>query len=154
MKGKDGTRIKLQKFEVLGRWMGRYACWQSGLADQLFVADHAVMDCARIVWDDGQGKYVPNEKPGQEAEDDGEWFELEDGLDEAAKTMKVEEVIMKMEDDDAGWNSEDDIDSYGEGDKEILQQGRELLLLQADGDIPRTPRLRTQNPNHVHSHAM
>ena len=132
--------------------MGRHAAWQSGLADQLFVAGHAVMDCARIAWDDGQGKCVPNEKAGRDAEDDGEWFEPGNGLDEATKTMEVEEVMMEMEDDDAGWNSEDEIDSCDEGDEEVLQQGRDLLLLHPDGDTSRTPRLRTQNPNHIHSH--
>ena len=110
------------------------------------------MDCARIVWDEGKGTYVPTDKAANDGDgDDGEWFEMEEGLDETTKTRKVEEVVMKMEDDDEGWNSEDEIQEYAEGDEAILRQGRELLPLNSYGDIPCTPRVRTQNPNHSHT---
>ena len=110
------------------------------------------MDCARIAWDEGKGTCVPTDKAANAADgDDGEWFEMEEGLDETTKTRKVEEVVMKMEDDDEGWNSEDEIQECAEGDKGMLQQGRELFPLNPDGDIPRTPRARTQNPNHSHT---
>ena len=152
VKGKDGERRKLDKFEVMGRWMGRYTAWQSGLADQLFMGDHAVMDCASIVWDEGKGACVPTDEAANDEDgDDGEWFEMEEGLDETTKTRKVEEVVMKMEDDDEGWNSEDEIQECAEGDEDTLQQGRELFPLNPDGDIPRAPRARTQNPNHSHT---
>jgi hypothetical protein len=55
---------------------------------------------------------------------------------------------MKMEDDDAGWNSEEDVDECTEGDDEIVRQGKALALLDPN---PMGSRKRHQNPNHVHA---
>jgi hypothetical protein len=57
-------------------------------------------------------------------------------------------MVMKMEDDDAGWNSEEDIGDHEEGDDEIVRQGKALTLLDPS---PLPPRKRAQNPNHAHS---
>ena len=74
-----------------------------------------------------------------------------ESLDLATKTEMVEELVVKMECDDEGWNSEDEIQQYSEGDDEIVKQGQALLLLSPDGDTPRTPRICYQNRNHAHS---
>jgi len=151
VKAKDGERRKLDKFEVLGTWMGRYCAWQAGLADQLFVGDHAVMDCGKVAWDDATGTYVEKKKAGDNDDAEDDWFDMEESLDIATKTEMVEELVVKMECDDEGWNSEDEIQGYSEGDDEIVKQGQALLLLSPDGDLPRTPRTCYQNRNHTHS---
>ena len=65
-----------------------------------------------------------------------------------SKTEIVEEMVVKMEEDDEGWNSEDEIQAHTEGDEEILAAGRALLAQDPHSPITRTPRLRFQNPNH------
>ena len=151
VKAKEGERRKLDKFEVLGTWMGRHCAWQAGIADQLFVGDHAVMECGKVTWDERTGTYVEKRKPGDTDDAEDDWFEMEESLDVATKTEMVEELVVKMEDEDEGWNSEDEIPEYTEGDDEIVKQGQAFLLLSPDGDLPRTPRVRFQNRNHTHS---
>ena len=66
-----------------------------------------------------------------------------------SKTGMVEEMVVKMEEDDGGWNScEDEMQAHTEGDEEILAEGRALLAQDPHSSITRTPRLRFQNPNH------
>ena len=79
---------------------------------------------------------------------DAEWFDEEQPLPMEGKTRVVEEMVMKMEDDDAGWNSEEDVDEYTEGDDEIVRQGKALALLDPS---PMGSRKRHQNPNHLHA---
>ena len=148
MKGPDGTRRKLGKFEVLGRWMGRYGAWQNGMADQLFVGDHSVLDCSKVTWNEGTGAYVAkDEHPGEDS-CDLDWFDASESLPMDAKIEMVEEMVVKMEGDDEGWNSEDEVEEYAEGDDEILAQGKALLAVGSNSLTPRTPRARRQNQNH------
>jgi hypothetical protein len=65
-----------------------------------------------------------------------------------AKIEVVEEMVMKTEEDDAGWNSEEDVNEYTEGDDEIVRQGKALALLDTSTQARRK---RTQNPNHTYS---
>ena len=149
MKGSNGERRKLGKFEALGRWMGRHASWLHGMADQLFVGNHTVMDCCKIKWDDDKGTYVGHAKEDPiDLSGDAEWFDEEQSLPVEGKTRVVEEMVMKMEDDDAGWNSEEDVDEHTEGDDEIVRQGKALALLDPS---PMGSRKRHQNPNHIHA---
>jgi hypothetical protein len=40
-------------------------------------------------------------------------------------------MVVKMEEDDEGWNSEDEIQAHTEGDEEILVEGRALAFRQS-----------------------
>jgi hypothetical protein len=57
-------------------------------------------------------------------------------------------MVVKMEEDDEGWNSEDEIQACTEGDEEILAEGRALLAQGPLSSITRAPRQRFQNLNH------
>ena len=149
VKAANGERRKLGKFEVLGRWMGRYGSWLHGMADQLFVGDHTVMDCCKIKWDEAKGTYVQHSKEDPiDMTGDTDWFDGENSLPMEAKIEVVEEMVMKTEEDDAGWNSEEDVNEYTEGDDEIVRQGKALALLDTSTQARRK---RTQNPNHTYS---
>ena len=104
----------------------------------------------KVIWHEGKGTYVANEKRRDDTDDanDADWFDQEESLPMETKTEIVEEMVVKMEEDDEGWNSEDDIQAYTEGDEEILAEGRALLAQDPHSSITRTPRLRFQNPNH------
>lgn len=84
---------------------------------------------------------------------DGDWFDSEVSLPMDAKMVVVEEMVVKTEEDDEGWNSEDEVEDFTEGDNEIVEQGKALLALHpnANGTTPRTPRIRYQNPNHCNA---
>ena len=77
---------KLGKFEVLGRWMGRRGSWLHGMADQLFVGDHTVMDCCKIKWDEAKGTHVQHSKEDPiDVTGDADWFDGENSLPVEAK---------------------------------------------------------------------
>ena len=109
------------------------------------------MDCGKVAWDDATGAHVEKQKAGDNDDAEDDWFDMEESLDIATKTEMVEELVVKMECDDEGWNSEDEIQGCSEGDDEIVKQGQALLLLSPDGDLPRPPRACCQNRNHTHS---
>ena len=119
------------------------------MADQLFVGDHAVMDCCKIKWDEAKGTHVQHSKEDPiDVTGDADWFDGENSLPMEAKIEVVEEMVMKTEEDDAGWNSEEDVNDYTEGDDEIVRQGKALALLDTSTQARRK---RAQNPNHAHS---
>jgi hypothetical protein len=60
----------VEPFEVLGKWMGRYAMWQLELADQLFIAKGCKLGPSEIIYDAEQQlwEYVSDNE--EESDDD------------------------------------------------------------------------------------
>jgi hypothetical protein len=59
-KGKVKNGLKVQPFEVLGKWMGRYAMWQLGFAQNLFIAKGGCLGTSEICWDADTSSFVEN----------------------------------------------------------------------------------------------
>ena len=56
-------------FEVLGKWMGRYAMWQLDLANDLFIAKGAALGKSEICFDAETEIWEYNEEDVNDSED-------------------------------------------------------------------------------------
>ena len=95
-KGNTEGSVKVQPFEVLGKWLGRYAMWQLEMANELFVANGGKLGPSEIaydvdndIWeyvsdcvdDDDDGQYsVTSVSSGSDTESDLDEFDPEDEL--------------------------------------------------------------------------
>ena len=61
-KGKLIESGKVQPFEVLGKWMGRYVMWQLGFANNLFIANGGVLGPSEVHWDTNSGCFMPKDE--------------------------------------------------------------------------------------------
>jgi hypothetical protein len=83
-RGNSNTAGKVQPFEVLGKWMGRYVMWQLGFANNLFINNVGVLGPSEVKWDPDAGCFIPQEEP--QAEDDSDSDELFSGSDVSSDT--------------------------------------------------------------------
>ncbi len=60
----------VEPFEVLGKWMGRYAMWQMELADQLFIAKGCKLGPSEIIYDPEQQLWEYVSDNDEESDDD------------------------------------------------------------------------------------
>ena len=142
---KEESWVNLKHWE--GGWGDVIASWLNGMADQLLVGDHAVVGCCKIKWDEEKGTHVEHTQQDPiDVTGDEDWFDGESSLPMEGKIEVVEEMVVKTEDEDAGRNSEEDVDARTEGDEEVVAQGKALALLDPS---PRASRTRHQNPNHA-----
>jgi hypothetical protein len=71
-RGNLNTAGKVEPFEVLGKWMGRYVMWQLGFANNLFIANGGVLGPSEVTWDAESRSFIPKEE--NEVEDDDELY--------------------------------------------------------------------------------
>jgi hypothetical protein len=61
-KGNLSSSGKVQPFEVLGKWMGRYVMWQLGFANNLFIGKGGVLGPSEVEWDANAGCFMPSDQ--------------------------------------------------------------------------------------------
>jgi hypothetical protein len=65
------TSGKVEPFEVLGKWLGRYVMWQLGFANNLFVGKGGLLGPSEITWDSASRRFIAKEEL-VEADDDND----------------------------------------------------------------------------------
>jgi hypothetical protein len=70
-KGRLQTSGKVEPFEVLGKWLGRYVMWQLGFANNLFVGKGGLLGLSVINWDSASRRFIAKEELA-EADDDND----------------------------------------------------------------------------------
>ena len=61
---------KVEPFEVLGKWMGRYAMWQLGFAQNLFIDKGGVLGPSEISWDPDSASFISKDDHASHSDDD------------------------------------------------------------------------------------
>lgn len=69
-RGNLNTAGKVEPFEVLGKWMGRYVMWQLGFANNLFIANGGVLGPSEVTWDAETGGFIYKEEIVVEDDDE------------------------------------------------------------------------------------
>jgi hypothetical protein len=75
-RGNLNTAGKVEPFEVLGKWLGRYVMWQLGFANNLFIANGGVLGPSEVTWDGDTGSFIYKEEI--EVADDDELYCVSD----------------------------------------------------------------------------
>jgi hypothetical protein len=63
---------KVEPFEVLGKWMGRYAMWQLGFAQNLFIDKGGILGPSEISWDPDSASFIGKDDNASHSDSDDE----------------------------------------------------------------------------------
>jgi hypothetical protein len=74
-KGNLSKSGKVEPFEVIGKWLGRYVMWQLQFANNLFIGHGGVLGPTEISWDSTTSSFIPKEDiyMGAEVDEDDDY---------------------------------------------------------------------------------